>query len=694
MQDLSDGGITRRPRHYGRWRAACLASVYVLMGIHIAHWRLAGQTLAPLELNEVMHTLELGIVTAGFLFMAAAFVSAAIFGRFFCSWGCHILALEDLCAWMLGKIRVRPKPVRSRVLLLVPPGAMFYMFIWPQISRLLQGQPFPEIRVLSDTEGWASFVTTDFWRNLPGPGITLLTLAICGFAIVYILGSRSFCTYACPYGVIFGLADRLAPGRIITTGKCRQAGHCTAVCPSHVRVHEEIATFGKVVDSACLKCLTCVATCPHGALGYGFTRPSLLRSFSRTGRRRLPYDFTLGEDALMAFTFIATLLIFRGLYDLVPFLLTLGLGGLLAYLAVVSLRLARRSDVRLNNFQLKRHGRLTNWGAGFAALAMVLGAFVGHSAFIRYHEFLGQRALERISAGRPQPPAGPAPALLAEALGHYRTIERSGLFRSPLLDRRLASLYLWADSPAAAEPYLVRTLSRDPDDHESRLRLAGVLTRRGRIDEARRHLGMVAAAGGSSANERRPPVHARAAAHEMLGGISAARGETARAIGEYRAALLEQPKHASAHLALSELLAGGGQLTEAAAHLQQAVSLAPESAWSHYNLAVVLAQLGQEEEAIELYRRAIRLDPRDPEAHNNLGFLLARRDDFSAAVECFRRAIELRPQYALGHLNLARAYQQLGRLEEAGDLFRRAAELDPRYAPLAPPAQGERGPEP
>ncbi|MEE9533052.1 MAG: 4Fe-4S binding protein, partial [Acidimicrobiia bacterium] len=362
----------KRPSRYGRRRAATLAAVYLLFALHITHWKVAGKTLAPLELNEVMYTLELGIVTAGFLFRAAAFVSAAIFGRFFCSWGCHILALEDLCAWMLGNVGIRPKPIRSRVLLLVPPGALFYMFIWPQISRILKGQPLPEIRILSDAGGWASFVTTDFWRNLPGPGISILTFAICGFAIVYFLGSRSFCTYACPYGVIFALADRIAPGRIITKRVCRQAGHCTAICPSHVRVHEEISTFGMVVDSSCLKCLACVGTCPNQALGFGFTRPSLLRSFSRIGRRRLRHDFTLGEDALMALTFIATLLIFRGLYNLVPFIMTLGLGGLFAYLAVLCLRLARHPHLGLNNFQLKRSGRLTRWGRGFAALSTVL----------------------------------------------------------------------------------------------------------------------------------------------------------------------------------------------------------------------------------------------------------------------------------------------------------------------------------
>ena len=78
------------------------------MVAHIVHWKLAGRTLAPLELNEVMHTLELGIVTAGFILMALLVLATFVFGRFFCSWGCHILALEDASTWLLEKVGIRP----------------------------------------------------------------------------------------------------------------------------------------------------------------------------------------------------------------------------------------------------------------------------------------------------------------------------------------------------------------------------------------------------------------------------------------------------------------------------------------------------------------------------------------------------------------------------------------------------------
>ncbi|MHC5022792.1 MAG: 4Fe-4S binding protein [Planctomycetota bacterium] len=682
---------SKRPSRYGRWRAGTLAGVYVLFALHIAHWKIAGTTLAPLELNEVMHTLELGVVTAGFLFMTAAFVSVAIFGRFFCSWGCHILALEDLCAWLLRRIGIRPKPVRSRILLLVPPAALFYMFIWPQISRMLQGRPLPQLRILGDSEGWASFATNDFWRNLPDPGIALLTFAVCGFAIIYVLGSRSFCTYACPYGVVFGLADRVAPGRITVKESCDQSGHCTAACPSHVRVHEEIDRFGSVVDAGCLKCLACVSACPNQAIGFGFTRPSLLRSFTRTGRRRLRYDFSLGEDLLMAVVFIATLLIFRGLYGLVPFLLTLGLGGILAYTAVLALRLVRRPDVRFNNFHLKRGGQLMPWGLTFAAVATVFGAFTAHSAFIRYHEFRGGNAYERVQESLQQP-GGPSALLVNRAIGHYRTCERWGLMRGAGLDHRLASLYLLADPPTMAVGYLQRILSQQPREHNSRLQLARAMLRLGHVDEAQRQLSIVAAAVESAPRDQRDARHYRAAAHEMLGGISAALGDRVAAIREYQATLDENPDHVGAHLSLAALLADDGRLADAVAHAQAAVEIQPDAAATHYNLGVLLTAHGRETEAIEQYREALRLNPLDPEIHNNLGFLLVRQDELDAAASCFRRAIELKPDYAQPHFNLAQVLQEWGRFDEAANLARTAAQLDPRFAPPPVPVPEPVGP--
>ncbi|MBZ0269309.1 4Fe-4S binding protein, partial [bacterium] len=457
-----------RKNRYARWRAATLALVYVLFVVHIVHWRLAGRTLAPLELNEVMYTFELGIVTAGFLFMVAAFTATAFFGRFFCSWGCHILALQDLSAWILARLRIKARPVRSRVLMLVPPLALFYMFVWPQLSRAAVhfrpslastlGTPPPfDLRIAGDAEGWASFVTTDFWRNLPGPWTAALTFLVCGFAIVYFLGTRAFCRYGCPYGVLFALGDRAARGRIRLTGNCTGCGLCSAGCQSGIRVHEEIARFGTVVSASCLKDLDCIGRCPEQAITYGWGPPAGLRSLRDPDRVRRRGHFTTAEEIILAVSFVATLLVFRGLYAAVPFLLTLGLGGVVGFVGVMALRLFRQRTVSWRGVLLRAEGRWTAPGYAFGAGAALLAAFVVHSAFIRYHETRGDAALYLADAL-----ADGSARVTAErdALRHLLATERWGLVRPSSLEPKLASLHLALGNTEPARASLERIVRR------------------------------------------------------------------------------------------------------------------------------------------------------------------------------------------------------------------------------------------
>lgn len=473
-----------RPR-YGRWRAASLVAVYVLMAAHFVHWRLAGTTLAPLELNEVMYTFEAGIVTAGFLFMALAVLSVLLFGRFFCSWGCHILALEDLCAWLLARIGIRPRPIRSRVLLLVPPAALVYMFIWPQVLRLIEGRRAPAWRIMSPDDPWGSFLTTEFTRNLPGPFIALLTFFICGFLIVYLLGSRSFCRYVCPYGAAFALADRFAPGRIIRVGAgCEGCGACTAACKSNILVHEEIRVYGKVVSPDCLKDLDCVAACPHESLRWGLATPALFQSWNKRGRRPRRWDASLGEELFIAMVFLAGVLILRGLYDAVPFLLALGCAAVLSWMAVISQRLARQARVDLGRVALRRRGRLTGCGRVFAGLAAATLVFLSHSAFIRWHEWRGQAAFEQLRSATMRRDGAATAAAADSVIHHLDLCDRYGLVRSTLLSQRLAGAHEWSDDPLGAEPHLRRLIAARPDDIEPRLRLASLLIAAGRVDEA------------------------------------------------------------------------------------------------------------------------------------------------------------------------------------------------------------------
>jgi len=518
---------------YGRWRAVVLGSVYVLVAIHILHWRLAGKTLAPLEFNEVMYTLELGILTAGFIFMALTVVGTAVFGRFFCSWGCHILALQDLSSWILKRLKIRPRPIRSRLLLWVPVVVALYMFVWPQIERIAAGQVIPAFHLRTDAQGWASFLTTNFWRNLPGPGVIVATFFFCGFAIVFLMGSRSFCFYACPYGAVFAAMDRIAPGRIRAHDRCIECGECTAACSSGIRVHEETGRYGMVVNDRCLRDLDCVAACPEGNLYYGFGRPSLFAPALSDRKVRNVYDFTLGEEIAMATIFTIALLSVRGLYDILPFFLSITLALMMAFLTLVAWRLARRADVWLGRWRLKAGGKVRVVGFGLAACVAVLVGLVVHSGIVRYHMAAGWRAFQSLSSDQ-----GVSLASLDAAIVHLSFVDRHGLLPTPRLQ-----------------------------DAQARLnyRASEILFGEGRLADATARL---------REGLRLEPENA--AAEGELGALLLEQRDLGGAIEHLRAATRLQPDNATAHHNLAVTLHSAGRIKEAIAEIDAALRLTPD----------------------------------------------------------------------------------------------------------------------
>src|SRR5256886_8620163 len=264
-----------------RWRAGTLIVLNLLMIAHFVQWWIMGKTVSPIEPSETMYTLQRGAINAGVIFFSLAILATLIFGRFVCGWGCHILALQDFCAWLLKKAGLTPKAFRSRLLVYVPLIAALYMFVWPTVYRVFfspeQGRVIPTFT--------NHLVTSNFWETFPSVAVAIPFLFVCGFMTVYFLGSKGFCTYACPYGGLFSLADKLAPGKIRVTDACNQCGHCTATCTANVLVHAEVKQFGIVVDPGCMKCMNCSAVCPTIALTSASGKPRLLFPNSKPSRK-------------------------------------------------------------------------------------------------------------------------------------------------------------------------------------------------------------------------------------------------------------------------------------------------------------------------------------------------------------------------------------------------------------------------
>ena len=622
-----------RPSRMSRRRALVLIGVHLLIAAHIAHWLLYGRTMTPLEPSEAMAFTKGDMVNAGLLFFAVAIVSTAVLGRFFCGWGCHLVALQDLCRRLLEAMGRKPKPLRSRLLRWVPAIAFLYMFLWPLAYRLWIRDSFGPLGTELTTE--------HFWATFPGWVIGGLTFLTCGFAIVYFLGAKGFCTYACPYGAVFGAVERLSPFRIRVTDACAGCGHCTAVCTSNVRVHEEVRDFGMVVDSGCMKCMDCVSVCPNDALYYG-AGPIPWAAARRVASRARRSAHSWVEEGFLGLAFAAAFFTFRGLYGTLPFLFSLGLAGVLAYLALLGLKMVVRPQVALKGWRLKDHGSIRRAGWVFAAVLAVLTAVWGHSAWIRLHQLRGERAYAatlalRVAALDPSAAGGPVEgsAAVERAVRSLEAVRDDGLLPTPGLASRLAPLYLL----------------------------------QGRYSAARKAAGEAVERGEEPAVARR-----------VLARLALATGDPVGAIREYEALLQEVPAAPRSWVDLGVVQARAGRLSVAETTFREGLARHPESADLAYNFGLARALAGDPEDAVESFARALELEPSHLAARENLAGVLASIGRFAEAADHYRLALARAPDDAETRLLLARVLAALGEgaaaLAEVERSLRLAPELE------------------
>jgi ferredoxin-type protein NapH len=674
VSDKGDRLHIRKSRS-SRWRAAVLISVNALMAAHIIYWYNFGhprQTLSPVEPSESMYTIELGQLNAGFIFFAAALLSTFIFGRFFCGWGCHVVALQDWCSHIMNKLGVRPKPFRSRVLLWGPLLLALYMFCWVTFKRLavvplvraMDWHPPTWLLTLPGPRPEFSnhFVVNDFWRTFPPWYVAVPFLLVCGFAVVYFLGSKGFCTYACPYGGFFAPVDKISVGRIVVSDACEGCGHCTAVCTSNVRVHQEVRDFGMVVDPGCMKCLDCVSVCPNDALSFSFGKPAVLArartAEARAGHIERPhYDLSLGKDLLLFAFAIYLFKAFRGMpfiafggdLGVVPLLMAAGMAAIGAFLAWKLLGLLTTPNVRVQSLQLRLAGRFKPMGIVFALGAgayLLVGLWAGVvQIFITiadaYDEKINVPAAAVFSPGyRPAPAdveharaalrwfgrAGPMSeggfgwphdveklnrrAWLFGVAGDLENSEKSlvgamALSRKPgeAVVRDLRQIMLLRGKSAAdVDAMYTSALSRNPDLHGVRVALAVDTFRAGDRAAALRLLDEVAKAD--------PPADPVALA--QVGDILLQIEEPDRALDAMRRAVAAYDGNGLIHAQLGRAQWFTNDKEGGAAQLRRATEIEPGNPTYFHALSEMLKEMGRAEEAEKAEAKAQAVEAATP----------------------------------------------------------------------------------
>jgi len=202
---------------------------------------------------------------------------------------------------------------------------------------------------------------------------------------------------------------------------------------------------------------------------------------------------------------------------------------------------------------------------------------------------------------------------------------------------------------------------------EAQLKVALMLGRLGRVDEARTHL---AGLEPTDVDARTQLIQVEAQVLREAGAL-----ETAYAVlSEGLAAMPESPELLYDRAMVAERL---GRLDVLETDLRLLLRLQPDNAHAYNALGYTLADRSKRlDEAYTLLRTAIGLAPEDPFIQDSMGWVLFKLGRLQEAIDYLRRAHAARPDPEIA-AHLGEALWQNGQREEAKRVWQRAREANP-----------------
>jgi Tfp pilus assembly protein PilF len=156
--------------------------------------------------------------------------------------------------------------------------------------------------------------------------------------------------------------------------------------------------------------------------------------------------------------------------------------------------------------------------------------------------------------------------------------------------------------------------------------------------------------------------------HQLMGDLEAAKGDDAKAIEEYRAAVALKPSAPNLHYGLGHLLWKDLKVPEARIELEAELAMNPHHAGALNDLGNTYLFEHQPDKALPYLVKALEANPGNVDIHRDLGTAYSGLGDFHKAEEHFKIAVANDHDGAV-HYKLARVYQALGEKEKAAKEF-------------------------
>ena len=156
--------------------------------------------------------------------------------------------------------------------------------------------------------------------------------------------------------------------------------------------------------------------------------------------------------------------------------------------------------------------------------------------------------------------------------------------------------------------------------------------------------------------------------HQLMGDLEAAKGDDAKAIEEYRAAIALKPSSPNLHYSLGHLLWKDLKVPEARVELEAELAMNPRHAGALNDFGNTYLLEHQPNMALPYLARALAADPGNLDIHRDLGTAYSELHDYRKAEQHLEIAISTDHDGSV-HYKLARVYQALGEKEKASREF-------------------------